>query len=187
MWRCTKLTILKKNTLEKWSHGEGQEISGNTSEHTEATMENIPALRTKRVWLKKPAWLGSNELQVCREPGAPGDHPAPRHSHCREKEREVTQKTKLKISTITLDLCAEFSEFSCMGSLIFWEEEEELLQLHSNGFRAEYFEEEREEVEDDEEEKEENEKNQKGFGSRIVKQRCLWLLSWEYPKYRPFV
>ncbi len=38
---------------------------------------------------------------MCREPGAPGDHPAPRHSHCREREREVTQRTKLKIRTIT--------------------------------------------------------------------------------------
>ncbi len=32
MWRCTKLTILKENTLEKRSRGEGKEISGNTSE-----------------------------------------------------------------------------------------------------------------------------------------------------------
>ncbi len=92
MWRCTKLTILEKNTLEKRPRGEGQEISGNTSENTEATMENIPALKTKRVWLKKPAWLGRNELQVCREPSAPGDHPAPRHTLCREREREVTQR-----------------------------------------------------------------------------------------------
>ncbi len=102
MWRSTKLTIQEKNTQEKRSHGEGQEISGNTSENTEATMENIPALKTKRVWLKKPAWLGSSELQVCREPSAPGDHPAPRHTLCREREREVTQrKLKLKIRTIT--------------------------------------------------------------------------------------
>ncbi len=39
----------RKNTQEKRSCGEGQEISGNTSENTEATMENIPALKTKRV------------------------------------------------------------------------------------------------------------------------------------------